>query len=184
MTFRDPTLGAGRDQFGDAERRALDGLAKRINYSIVDATSDIRAPYKGQKVFDRTTSIEYVYSGTAWVQVYRLGAWTAFSSVPTPSAGTFTTATGAGTWTRHSGRVIEYRYVATITTVGTGSGDCAFTLPVAPASSQVMGYGRENAATGDKLIVYSGGGSVANISGTTLASARTLSVAGTYEAAS
>lgn len=69
MTFVDPSLGSGRDFYGDATRRGFDALARKIHYAVVDTTGDIRAPWAGLKVYERNTKLEKIYSGTVWITV-------------------------------------------------------------------------------------------------------------------
>lgn len=140
-------------------------------------------PYEGQHVYETDTDTELVYNGSAWVPVSVLGAWTAFTPTPTATSGTFTSATGAGTSIK-IGRLVVFRFTGTITTVGSATGDMLFTLPYQAAAAAVaLGTGRES-STGNVLTVFQNSVTVGEITGTTLASGKTLIVWGAYEAAS
>ena len=142
-------------------------------------------PYRGEMIFETDTN-SFVARDTSdvWQTAVRMGAWTAFTPTPTPTSGAFTTASGSGFFTR-TGRTISYRYVATITTVGSGTGDILFVPPAAYATAAgvVFGNGRE-VISGNSLLTYQGAGGTIAISGSTLASGKVYIVAGTYEASS
>ena len=123
-------------------------------------------------------------SGVSATKIAHEG-WTVFTPTPTPTSGAFTAAIGSGRYIQ-IGRIVHYHYVATITTVGTGTGDVKFTLPVAPEGNvRAFGVGREDGVTGGIIVVYSGGGSIGQIRApAALANGQIYDVAGTYEAAS
>lgn len=113
-------------------------------------------------------------------------AWTSFTATPTSTAGAFTTVTGSGAYIK-LGRTIHYRFGVSITTVGTATGDILFTPPfqfaLAAIGAVIFGTGRES-TTGNILTAYQGSATQIAITGSTLASGKIYSVAGTYEATS
>lgn len=113
--------------------------------------------------------------------------WTAWAPTITAETGTFTTVSGAGRYLS-AGKLTIFSLTITITNAGTASGGVRFPLPVtAQAAGLYLGGGRENAATGVQLQAYTNSttqGSIYRYDGATvIASARTLIVNGTYEAA-
>lgn len=92
--------------------------------------------------------------------------WIPYSSTPIPTGGAFTTVTGIGAFARRDRHTIDWRFRATITAVGTGTGDVIFSLPYPPVAAQsTFGSGRENGVTGNPLAVYSAGGSLVAVGG-------------------
>lgn len=170
--------------------RRRQGTIDAINASTVDVSigglvipgvSYLRsyAPVVGDVVFVDLNGSDPLVIGSVAAK-----AWPTFNSAPTPTSGSFISAAGAGAFIK-LGTTVHYRYSATITNVGTGTGDVVFTLPVAPHSAvRAFGAGREDGVSGSVLVVYSGGGSIGQIrAGVALASGQQLNVAGTYEAA-
>jgi len=77
---------------------------------------------------------------------YEEGAWT---PVVTSSAGTITTASATGTYTK-IGRLWDIKVTVTITTNGSGSTDVRATLPATPSAASTLA-GRETAIAGKSL---------------------------------
>lgn len=75
-------------------------------------------------------------------------AWTAFTSIPTPSTGSFTSANVTGTY-RKVGKMFFYNVTLTITTNGTAAGNTTIPFPngIVIKSTRTC-HGRENAITG------------------------------------
>jgi hypothetical protein len=76
------------------------------------------------------------------------------SPAATPTSGSFTTVTQSGSYVK-IGQVVNYSFIVTINSVGTGSGDVNIVLPFVCGLSPIrpMGSGRENALTGNTLQV-------------------------------
>ena len=78
---------------------------------------------------------------------YEEGAWT---PVVTSSAGSITSYTSSGLYTR-VGRQITAVFKVNITNNGTGTGALYVTVPFTPSTTVSIGAGRENAVTGSML---------------------------------
>jgi hypothetical protein len=88
-----------------------------------------------------------------------------FSPSATPASGSFTTVTQSGNYTK-VGNVVNYSFIVTINSVGTGSGDVNIVLPFTCGISPIrpMGCGRENALSGNTLQVRTTSDGSANAS--------------------
>lgn len=82
---------------------------------------------------------------------YEEGTWT---PTLTPAAGSITTATATGTYTK-IGRVVNAQISVNITDAGTGAGALQATLPFTPSAIRGSGSGCETAVSGFTLRVAS-----------------------------
>jgi hypothetical protein len=77
-------------------------------------------------------------------------AWSSYTPTITSGSGTITTYTSSGKYKRLFGRTVIVRIRATLTTVGTASGNMLFTLPITAATGAPVPtvQGRESGTTG------------------------------------
>jgi hypothetical protein len=155
------------------------------NFANPTPTDSLNAPaHSGQhtNANDAIEAVESFLLGTTG------NAYTAWTPTVSSSAGTITTKSGAGVFTR-VGKTVHLRAVLSIVTNGTGSGSISFTLPVTAINTfAAVGAGRENNVTGKMLQVYLAGSttiaSVVNFDNTyPAANGTSLLVSLTYEAA-
>lgn len=143
--------------------------------------------FEGQLIYEADTDSYKAHNGSGWEQVLTLGAWASYTGTnpPTSTSGTLTTVSGTGAYSK-VGRTVFYRYSVTITTVGTGTGDIRFDLPVAAsANHKAFGSGRENGVSGEVLVVYPFSSTRVTIrTNSALANGKIYDVTGIYEAAS
>ena len=86
------------------------------------------------------------------------GIWTAYTPTVTSLAGSITSYTASGIYSK-VGNIVFVHVGVTITNNGTGSGAIVFTMPITVGTGNFIFDGRENAATGNQLhgIVSTGG---------------------------
>lgn len=105
-------------------------------------------PYQGQRIYETDTDKEYAYSGSAWVEVGRLGAWTAHT--PTLAADGGSPLLGNGVVSaayRSDGKTCHYRGSLVLgTTTAFGTGNLYWSLPInaaafGSAAQEVIGSG-------------------------------------------
>lgn len=103
---------------------------------VCTSTTRPASPYEGMQIFETDTDKEYIYSGSAWVEVGRLGAWTAYT--PTWTATGTPPTLGNGTISgryRRSGRLIVFEAELVIgSTSSGGTGSYTLVAPVAAAA--------------------------------------------------
>jgi len=102
-----------------------------LHQSTITCTSTSRpaSPFEGMRIYETNTDQELVYTGSAWVVVSRLGAWTDFSSSVVISQGA--TPTKTMTYCRYQkiGRLCTYQGYAQITSSGTLDTAISISLP-------------------------------------------------------
>lgn len=89
--------------------------------------------------------------GTDWLVDFE-GRWVSWSPTITAGAGSYTTTSYTAKYTRQ-GKTIHLNIVILLTTIGTGSGACVFTLPATARSTppHPVGSGRADALSGKML---------------------------------
>lgn len=75
------------------------------------------------------------------------GAWTTYSVTPTPSGGSFTSASASGSY-YVIGKLVHYTFTVTVSTVGTATGAIIVPLPTGTAKRAGCGFGGEVAVNG------------------------------------
>lgn len=111
-------------------------------------------------------------------------AWTAYTPTLTCTAGTLTTATTTAA-SKALGKTIFIHVKIVISVLGTCTGDITMTLPIAPASDNVLS-GKENQLTGLAINVALNSGStttggIKTATNGTLSALGTLLLSGVYE---
>ena len=136
------------------------------------ATRDAAFGGTGEKVLaeGQTCYIEaapnrlMIYDGTTWRPI-DIDAWTAYTPTVSAVSGTITTASATGAYAT-VGKIVFARFIASITTNGTGGTAVLVTLPFTGAagysgSQQAVGTARESGITGNQLQVTLGSSATA-----------------------
>lgn len=163
--------------------------------------SAITAPVEGMLSYQADSDAFTGYTGSAWVEATRLGAWTDYTPTLTQSGAVTKTVTSAR-WVR-AGRRVSFQVVLTATGSGTANNVVLVGLPVAAVATLLpMGSGMifdTSASTFYSGLLLGGAsasvaqivanGNVIGLGGTSavfaaaLASGDIIYAAGTYEAA-
>jgi len=116
-------------------------------------------------------------------------AWTSWTPTITAGTGTFITVSASGRY-QQIGKTVHFSLKITETSVGTASGSVNFTLPITALnnpSADTIGYGREDAGTGNMMQARLSSPTVCAIlrydNGTAVGAGYVLNMKGTYEAA-
>jgi hypothetical protein len=128
--------------------------------TTIDAKGDL-VPGTGADTFARlAVGSDFAFlqaaSGETTGLLWNNAAWTAFTPTVTTSAGTLTTVSAAGYYTR-IGKLCVYRFTAFISNNGTGSGLIIVSAPFTARNAEYStSAGREDAVVGfgTQLIVY------------------------------
>jgi hypothetical protein len=111
-------------------------------------------------------------------------AWTAWTPTVTAETGTFTSASASGQYIS-AGKLVIWRCVVTVTTVGTAANGLRFTLPVTCISSGTyIGNGRASGGTQAQVTANTGTTAQAvRYDNASIIATGTHAFSGTYEAA-
>ena len=133
--------------------------ANAIQNAIVDAKGDIIAATANDTPARLAVGSDFAFlqadSSTATGLAWNAGAWTTYTPVATPSAGSITTYTSSGRYQR-IGKTCIVAFKVNITAIGTATGDLFVSLPFTSANPGTFGWigvGRENSLTGSELQV-------------------------------
>jgi len=127
------------------------GASSLIKPGVIDNTAARPAsPYEGQVIFQKDTDQLLVWNGTAWVSVAVASSWQTWTPTLTPQTGSYTTATVDTARYQQIGKLVYCQIVFTITSIGTGSNNAEFTLPITATTSTFLAMGsyREIALNG------------------------------------
>lgn len=124
----------------------------------------------------------------AQLNTYLPQAWSTFSPVLSAETGSYSNASPSNGRYIAYGKTIHWSLTITIVSAGTAAGAVRFALPVTAAmTGAYIGNGREGASTGAALVCFNASTTTASVlrydNATIIASGRTLSLSGTYEAA-
>lgn len=101
---------------------------------IVACTSSTRPTgVEGRRIFETDTELEYVYTGSAWLQMGSAGAWTSWTPTVTQS-GSVTCTNTRSRYSRY-GRTIHFSIDLIVTGSGTGNNAITISLPVTAAAA-------------------------------------------------
>jgi hypothetical protein len=106
-----------------------------MRQAVIVCTSSTRpaSPNEGMTIFETDTDFTLQYTGTAWVRIANIGAWTSWTPVYSGTGWTFTTVTSFSSYIRF-GRLVVCNLRSTFTTVTQGAGRLEVTLPFTAAA--------------------------------------------------
>lgn len=105
-----------------------------MEQSLIQCTSGTRpsSPAEGWHIWETDTDKCYLYNGSAWVEVWRTGAWTSYTYSPTNVS---LSSTVAGSWVRLAGRTIHFWTTVTLPLTPSVSNPVGVSVPVTMSST-------------------------------------------------